>query len=116
MSFRPTFIGDQTQLARTGDHERVFGQVGFRDLVAIADVGDASDPRAIARVAGLAERLRRIPSVIEVRDPASFPFFDRQGACRRAASPGRSLRARRSTARRRGLSSRICCARRQRDG
>ena len=82
MSFRPTFIGDRTELARTGDHERVFGQVGFRDLVAIADVGDASDPRAIARVAGLAERLRQIPSVIEVRDPASFPFFDRQGIAR----------------------------------
>ena len=79
MSFRPTFIGDKTQLARTADHERVFGQVGFRDLVAIADVGDATDPRAIARVASLAERLRRIPSVIEVRDPASFPFFDRHG-------------------------------------
>ncbi len=79
MSFRPTFIGDKAELACTGDHERVFGQVGFRDLVAIADVGDASDPRAIARVAGLAERLRRIPSVIEVRDPASFPFFDRRG-------------------------------------
>ena len=32
----------------------MFGQVGFRDLVAIADVGDATEPRAIARVASLA--------------------------------------------------------------
>ena len=79
MSFRPTFIGDRTELERTARHERVFGQVGFRDLVAIADVGDAARPDAIAQVALLADRLRRIPSVIEVRDPASLPFFDRHG-------------------------------------
>ena len=92
MSFRPTFIGDKTQLARTADHERVFGQVGFRDLVAIADVGDATDPRAIARVASLAEacadpvgdrgaRSRLVP----VLRPAWAPAGARH---RRGAAPG----------------------------
>ena len=79
MSFRPTFIGNREQLERTAAHERIFGQVGFRDLVAIADVGDASNPRALEKVAALARHLRTIPSVVEVRDPAELPFFDRKG-------------------------------------
>ena len=107
MSFRPTFIGDKTQLARTADHERVFGQVGFRDLVAIADVGDATDPERSRAWRSLAERLRRIPSVIEVRDPASFPFFDRQRAPagarhRRRAAFGHAARWRGGAPLRRG--------------
>ena len=80
MSFRPTFTGDKEQLARTAAHERVFGQVGFRDLVAIADVGDASNPRVLEKVAVLSERLRKLPDVVEVRDPSRFPFFDRRGS------------------------------------
>jgi predicted RND superfamily exporter protein/long-subunit acyl-CoA synthetase (AMP-forming) len=96
MSFRPTFIGDQRELRSTAAHERIFGQVGFRDLVAMVDVGDASDPRALEQVAGLAERLRRMPEVIEVRDPLTFPFFDRHGAIQPrgitgALPPGASL-------------------------
>jgi predicted RND superfamily exporter protein/long-subunit acyl-CoA synthetase (AMP-forming) len=96
MSFRPTFIGDPTEVERTAAHERVFGQVGFRDLVAMADVHDASDPRALKQVATLADRLRAIPSVIEVRDPLHFPFFDRHGVLlplgvAGALAPGTSL-------------------------
>ena len=79
MSFRPTFIGDEQELKRTHEHERVFGQVGFRDLVAIADVADASDSRALAQVAQLAKRLALLPNVVEVRDPLHFPFFDEHG-------------------------------------
>jgi uncharacterized protein len=82
MSFRPTFSGDAREAARTREHERIFGQVGLRDLVALIDVKDAADPKALAQVARLAARLRRLPNVSDVRDPLSFPFFDGSGALR----------------------------------
>jgi predicted RND superfamily exporter protein len=80
MSFRPTFTGDARQVQRTREHEQVFGQVGFRDLVALVDVKDATDPVALSRVAELAERLRHVPRVVDVRDPLDFPYFDGHGA------------------------------------
>jgi predicted RND superfamily exporter protein len=80
MSFRPTFTSEASEIEKTAAHERVFGQVGFRDLVAMAHVGNASAPQNLQKVAALADRLRKIPSVIEVRDPVHFPFFDRNGA------------------------------------
>ena len=96
MSFRPTFSGDARELARTREHESLFGQVGFRDLVALIEVKDAENPRALAEVARLAEQLRRLPDVTDVRDPLHFPFFDRAGVLRPtgiagALTPGQSL-------------------------
>ena len=95
MSFRPTFIGDARELERTREHEQVFGQVGFRDLVALVDVGNASDPKALGQVAQLSERLRALPDVIGIRDPLHFPFFDGQGLRAQgvagALPPGTSL-------------------------
>jgi hypothetical protein len=79
MSFRPTFTGEPAELARTAEHERTFGQVGFRDLVAVVDVGDAAAPRALDAAARLADRVRALPHVASVRDPLHFPFFDRRG-------------------------------------
>ncbi len=82
MSFRPTFTGDRAELQRTAEHERVFGQVGFRDLVAIVDASAMPLPRALSAMGTLGARLSAIPSVREVRDPTSFPFFDRDGILR----------------------------------
>ena len=79
MSFRPTFTGDATEVEATAKHELVFGQVGFRDLVAIVDVGDATSPPALDRLTSLSERVRTIPGVIETRDPLHAPFFERDG-------------------------------------
>jgi predicted RND superfamily exporter protein/long-subunit acyl-CoA synthetase (AMP-forming) len=96
MSFRPTFTGDRRELQRTADHEAIFGQVGFRDLVAIVDARGTSLPAAFVAFGDLAGRLRAIPNVKEVRDPTSFPFFDRDGMLRPtgiagALAPGEGL-------------------------
>jgi predicted RND superfamily exporter protein/long-subunit acyl-CoA synthetase (AMP-forming) len=88
MSFRPTFTGDRAELKRTAEHESVFGQVGFRDLVAIVDASAIPLPRAFSAMADLAARLSAIPSVREVRDPTSFPFFDRDGTLRPTGMAG----------------------------
>ncbi|WP_250279099.1 MMPL family transporter [Frankia sp. Cppng1_Ct_nod] len=79
MSFRPVFTGNHQQLARTSAFEKAFGDLGFNDLVAIADVGDAGDPRALTRTHELADRLRGLPHFVTVRDPLTFPFFDADG-------------------------------------
>lgn len=79
MSFRPTFSGDEVEVERTAAHERRFGQVGFRELVALVEPKNATDPRALEAVGALAARLRRIPGVSEVRDPLTFPFYDESG-------------------------------------
>jgi predicted RND superfamily exporter protein/long-subunit acyl-CoA synthetase (AMP-forming) len=79
MSFRPTFTNDPIEIETTAAHERIFGQVGFRDLVAIADVKDASSAQALESVAILSARIRAIGGVVEVRDPTRIPFFDRNG-------------------------------------
>ena len=80
MSFRPTFSTDRTEVQRTAAHEKIFGQVGFRDLVAIVDARGARPPSFMTALAQLAGRLRAMPFVVEVRDPTRFPFFDRDGS------------------------------------
>ena len=82
MSFRPTFSTDRAEVQRTAAYEKLFGQVGFRDLVAIVDARGARPPAVMTALAQLAGRLRAMPFVMEVRDPTSFPFFDRDGILR----------------------------------
>jgi predicted RND superfamily exporter protein/long-subunit acyl-CoA synthetase (AMP-forming) len=88
MSFRPTFTGDRKELRRTAEHEAVFGQVGFRDLVAIVDATGTPSTTALAALGDLAARLRKLPAVSEVRDPTSFPFFDRDGILQQTGIAG----------------------------
>ncbi|WP_322769417.1 efflux RND transporter permease subunit [Frankia sp. Cr1] len=79
MSFRPVFTGNQQQLAQTAAFEKDFGDLGFNDLVAIADVGDTGDPGTLARTHELADRLHNLPHFVTVREPLTFPFFDASG-------------------------------------
>ncbi len=76
MSFRPVFTADQAELDRTAQFESGFGKAGFNELIAILDVGDASDPRKLAAVSELAQELSKIPKVTGVRDPLTFPYVD----------------------------------------
>jgi predicted RND superfamily exporter protein len=79
MSFRPTFTSDHRELNRTRDFQRTFGEVGFNELIALVDVGNAADPGRLQQVSTLSDRLRTLPHAIGVRDPLSIPYFDAQG-------------------------------------
>ncbi|MCL9760301.1 RND family transporter [Frankia sp. AiPa1] len=94
MSFRPVFTGDDRELARTAAFERTFGDQGFNDLVVIADVGSAADPATLGQAHALADRLRALPRVTLVRDPLTFPFYDRAGRLHADGVEGELARAR----------------------
>ena len=79
MSFRPTFTNDTSERARTAAFERQFGTAGFNELVAIVDVGDASDPARLEAVHRLAQRMHALPHFAAVRDPLGLPFAEADG-------------------------------------
>jgi uncharacterized protein len=79
MSFRPVFTADRTELHKTSEFESAFGRAGFNELIAIVDVGDASDPGALATVSELARDLEKLPNVTSVREPRTFPYVDSRG-------------------------------------
>src|SRR6478609_5602409 len=79
MSFRPVFTGDHAELDKTRRFESAFGKAGFNELIAIVDVGNAADADALMRVAELANDLKRLPGVVAVREPLSFPYVDNRG-------------------------------------
>lgn len=79
MSFRPVFTGDHAELDKTRQFESAFGKAGFNELIAIVDVGNAADADAVMSVAELANDLKRLPGVVQVRDPLSFPYMDDRG-------------------------------------
>jgi predicted RND superfamily exporter protein len=80
MSFRPTFSTEASLVEPTEQHDAEFGEAGFRDLVAVVEVGDLHDPDAMAAVADLGDRIAGIDHVAVVREPTTVPMFDRTGA------------------------------------
>jgi uncharacterized protein len=76
MSFRPVFTGNHIELDNTRRFESIFGIGGFNELSAVVDVGNAKEPGALMTVTELADELRRLPDVADVRDPLAFPYVD----------------------------------------
>jgi predicted RND superfamily exporter protein len=90
-SFTPVFRVDHTELDKTRRFESVFGKAGFNELVAIVDVGNAADVDALMPVGELADYLKRLSGVVEVRDPRSLPYVDCCGIFHPAGVGGDSL-------------------------
>ena len=79
MSFRPLFTADRVELHKTEDFESKFGKAGFNELIAIVEVPGPDRSAALGAIGELAQDLRDLPHVVDVRDPLSFPYFDEQG-------------------------------------